>query len=106
MSLRTEPKNFEEMYAWGMISAKVYAEHKHRADAMKYVRDNALTYDYFTFSKPHLEEYFTENKIDILEMDEKFFLHYVMKLAQGKINPNLVVEYYKERQALLKLLES
>uniref|UniRef100_A0AB38ZCY4 Uncharacterized protein n=1 Tax=Acinetobacter phage vB_AbaSt_W16 TaxID=3116434 RepID=A0AB38ZCY4_9CAUD len=99
MSLRTEPKNFEEMYAWGMISAKVYTENKHRPNAMEYVRQNALTYDYFTFSKPHLDEYFTENKIDIMEMDEKFFIHYVMKLTQGKINPNVVSSYYKERQS-------
>lgn len=100
MSLRTEPKSFKEMLDWGMINIKVYNKYKDMPNAMQYVRDNALTYDYFTFGKCHLDEYFKENKIDILEMDVNFFVKYVMKLTQGRINPSVVHAYYKEKQSV------
>lgn len=92
---RTEPNSLEEMLAWGMISIKLYNMHSNmefEAAQAEILRHWGL--QTWSFGVSHIMEYVAKSKVDVGSFTRNEWAGHCLKLANGKMCPNIPTVVY------------
>lgn len=99
---RSEPKDLEEMYKWGMISRFVFEKvlsdvgHLSQAEQIAYANGKFGTQTW-RFGKDHFKEYVEEQGIDISkEFELNDWIAHVCKTSGGRASIPAAHEFYLE----------